>query len=399
MSKPPENSSRQSNLFLALYAIAWAGGVIAYVPFLTVLLPARVADIAGDAAVDWLAYIAFIGAIAASIANIGFGWLSDITQNRRGFVAAGLFSSCTLLVLSGPVERFSTLLAVIALWQLSLNMMLGPLAAWAGDSVPDNQKGRLGGLLSAGPAIGAMTGMFVTIPGLAGSQERLWLVAVIVALCVLPALIVGRPRHFPELMHDSRHNDENGKSAGQPISSAVIRMWLARLLIQIAEAALFAYLLLWVRSLSDTVTDNAIAKIYGLVLIAGIPLAMFSGHWADRHNKPIVPLTYGAAIVALGLLIMALAANLTMALIGYVIFGVAGAIFLSLHTAQTLRVLPRPETRGRDLGIFNLTNTAPSLIMPWLTLALVPVFGFPALFGLLAVLAGAAFLILLTMPR
>ncbi|MEL6753662.1 MAG: MFS transporter, partial [Pseudomonadota bacterium] len=60
-------------------------------------------------------------------------------------------------------------------------------------------------------------------------------------------------------------------------------------------------------------------------------------------------------------------------------------------------VLPRPERRGRDLGIFNLTNTIPALIMPWLTLALVPVFGFGGLFFLLAALAIAAFLILFTM--
>jgi hypothetical protein len=55
-----------------------------------------------------------------------------------------------------------------------------------------------------------------------------------------------------------------------------------------------------------------------------------------------------------------------------------------------LRVLPNPDWRGRDLGIFNLTNTVPSLIMPWLTLALVPVYGFGALFTVLALLALAA---------
>jgi Na+/melibiose symporter-like transporter len=51
------------------------------------------------------------------------------------------------------------------------------------------------------------------------------------------------------------------------------------------------------------------------------------------------------------------------------------------------------------LGIFNLTNTVPSLIMPWLTLALVPTYGFGSLFLLLAVLALIACLLLATMPR
>ena len=57
------------------------------------------------------------------------------------------------------------------------------------------------------------------------------------------------------------------------------------------------------------------------------------------------------------------------------------------------------QHRGRDLGIFNLTNTFPSLIMPWLTISLVPGFGFDGLFLLLAGLAGMAVLLLATMPR
>jgi hypothetical protein len=79
-----------------------------------------------------------------------------------------------------------------------------------------------------------------------------------------------------------------------------------------------------------------------------------------------------------------------------VLFGCASGIFLALHSSQTLRVLPAAKTRGRDLGIFNLTNTVPSLTMPWLTLALVPAYGFDALFVLLAGLSGMACVVLMT---
>jgi predicted MFS family arabinose efflux permease len=96
---------------------------------------------------------------------------------------------------------------------------------------------------------------------------------------------------------------------------------------------------------------------------------------------------------------MAVAEGLPIAITGYVVFGLSSSIFLALHSSQTLRVLPAPETRGRDLGFFNLTNTVPSLIMPWLTLALVPTYGYDALFILLAGLAILACIMLLTMPR
>jgi len=83
----------------------------------------------------------------------------------------------------------------------------------------------------------------------------------------------------------------------------------------------------------------------------------------------------------------------------YVVFGLATTVFLSLHSGLTLRVLPDPRHRGRDLGIFNLTNTVPSLIMPWLTIAIVPARGFAGLFVLLAILASAAAALLFTLKR
>ena len=96
---------------------------------------------------------------------------------------------------------------------------------------------------------------------------------------------------------------------------------------------------------------------------------------------------------------MALSNSLASAIAGYVVFGVAASIFLALHTGQTLRVLPRPANRGRDLGFFNLTNTSPSLVMPWLTIALVPLFGFAGLFAALATCAVVAALLLTTLPH
>ena len=74
-------------------------------------------------------------------------------------------------------------------------------------------------------------------------------------------------------------------------------------------------------------------------------------------------------------------------------------IFLAQHSAQTLRVLPRADRRGRDLGLFNLTNTLPSLIMPWFALILVPYAGFSSLFVLLAALSAITGLLLAPIAR
>ena len=381
-----------------MYALAVSGGAIAYIPFLTILLPLRVTSLAGNDALNVLAFTAFAGAIAASVANIGFGWASDVTRTRRPWIIAGLLLS-TVMLLAMPLATSVTMLIImIVLWQFALNMMLAPLAAWAGDSIPDSQKGMLGGLLALAPALGALSGAIVTLEAFVPSAHREALVALFVVLTVAPALLLGKPVPMPHLMQAA--TTEEDKAAFPPIQRrATVQMWLARLLVQIAEASLFAFLLLWFRSIKPDFSANNAATIFAIVLGLAVFLALAAGRWSDRANRPILPLIWGSAGAAAGLIIMSLATNMTVAIIGYVAFGIASSIFLALHSSQTLRVLPRPHTRGRDLGIFNLTNTFPSLIMPWLTLALVPAYGFYALFLLLAALAMVAALLLLNIRR
>ena len=387
---------RQSLVFLLLYALASAGGAIAYVPFLTIWLPGRMTQLAGAADVQMLGYVTFSGAIAASVGGIGFGWLSDRTGNRRGWILTGLVLTIALLLAVPLSHDIWSLVAMIIAWQLTLNMMLGPLAAWAGDCVPDEQKGLLGGLLAFSPALGGWSGWLVTWPGLVSAEQRLMVIALLVAAAVLPVLLFGRPRSFPDLVAPPvRVAGEKRRRLNGP----AVRMWLARLLVQIAEAALFAYLYFWFRSIDPGMHDNEKARLFGMALTIAIPIALASGRWADRNDRPFVPLVVAAAVSSLGMVGMALATGLDAAKASYLVFGIATTVFLSLHSSQTLRILPRSDRRGRDLGIFNLTNTVPSLIMPWLTISLVPGFGFDALFLLLAALSAIAVLLLATMPR
>lgn len=386
-AEPPRASQR----FFWLFALAWAGGAVAYVPFLTILFPLRVLEIAGSDSVGLLGLTTFCGALAASTGAILFGWLSDRSRVRRPWVAAGLVLSLALLVSVPLVRERWSMVALIIGWQLALNMMLGPLSAWAADRVPPHQTGFLGGLMALSPALGALSGVIVTIPRLAGPDARLWIVAMLVSACVLPGLLFirtgpGDVRHAPS-------------QQVQPARRLAITMWFARLLVQVAEAALFAYLLLYFRSLEPGIDESRIARLFSLVLAAAVPLAIVTGRWADRSRQPARPLAFCAMGSAAGLAGMSMANSVAAATAAYVLFGLATAIFLSLHSGQTLRVLPDPTHRGRDLGLFNLTNTVPSLIMPWLTITLVPERGYSALFLLLALLALASSALLFSLKR
>ena len=385
--------ARQPLWFLILLALAVAGGAISYVPFLTVLLPLRITELSGGADVAALSYLTFGGAIMASVANISFGWLSDRTRSRRAWIFAGLLLSGGMLASMGRPQDVTGLLAMVLVWQLGLNMMLAPLNAWAGDCVPDAQKGLLGGLFAFAPALGALSGALITIPGLAGPDARLAMVVGLVVVMVMPALLLGKNRALPELTRASMGQADMPQDRFKTRRS-ISRMWFARLLVQVSEAALFAFLLFWLRSMVPDFGEDKAAQIFSLVLVIAVPIALVAGRWSDRVGRPMFPLAVCAGLSSIGLLVMAFAATIELALAGYVVFGITSMTFLSLHSSQTLRVLPRPETRGRDLGFFNLTNTVPSLIIPGLTLALVPRFGFDALFVLLAALSALAALLI-----
>ncbi|ABF52639.1 MFS transporter [Sphingopyxis alaskensis] len=393
----PAPHRHQSLAFMLLYALAVAGGSMAYVPFLTILLPSRIAVLAGSADVEWLGLLTFAGAIAASVGGILFGWLSDITNSRRWWILSGLVLTVALLLAVPLADDLWTLVSIIICWQLALNMVLGPLAAWGGDLVPDDQKGLLGGLLAFAPALGAWSGALVTLPVLETFESRLFALAFLVVAAVTPATVFARPRRL-EMLGRAPSLDRDGR-IGTLSKGPAVRMWFARFLVQISEAALFAYLYFWFRSIDPDMGDNEKARLFSLALTIAIPIALYCGRWSDRNDRPFLPLVISSAVSAAGMLGMALAASADLAKLAYLLFGIATTVFLALHAGQTLRILPRSDRRGRDLGVFNLTNTLPSLIMPLLTISVVPGFGFETLFLVLATLAILATLILTTIPR
>lgn len=393
---PPPEPQRQPGWFLLLYALAAAGGAVAFVPLLTVLLPQRIAELQGGEDVAVLAQVTFFGAVVASIANIAAGILSDRTTRRRPWILAGLLLSNGLLIAVGEARSASQLVLLVMAWQVGLNLMLAPLMAWAGDCFPDSQKGMLGGALSLSPALGALAGSLVTYGALVPPEARLWLVALLVTALVLPAVVLGKGRARPELLAPRAADHAEAPARAD---HAVRRMWSARFLVQVAEGGMFAFLLFWLRSLSPGYPENAAANIFSIVLVCAVPLSLVLGRWSDRHGRPILPLASCALLCAAGLMVMAAAASLTQAIAGYVVFGLSAAIFLSLHSSQTLRVLPAARHRGRDLGLFNLTNTLPAMVMPWMTVLLVPRLGYAALFVLFAALALASAALLASFAR
>lgn len=364
----PAGGAPRLGRFLGVYALAYAGGVVAYVPFLVLLLPLKVEAMGGR--VGMLTLTAIVGAIAASGSAIVFGALSDGSwarrRSRRRWIVGGLIATALSYGAIDAAQTPVALVGAIALFQIAVNMLLSPLSTTMADHVPDGSKGVAGGLLAAGQSMGALVGAGVT-SGLPGSEAmRLAGVVLCVVLFVAPLLMVRWP---PVVVMEA------AAARGRPLRRVDLGyLWSSRLCVQIANVVPFTYLLYLFQEVAGRDRPLAMASRLGwltaAIYLASVPLALVIGRVSDRvgRRKPFLLATASAA--AVGLTTMAVAVRWPVLVAGYATFAVASAAFLALQSSYAMQVLPSPRTRGRDLGLLNLANTLPSVIGAALTWSL-----------------------------
>ncbi|QNN64584.1 MFS transporter [Sphingomonas rhizophila] len=376
-------AERQSNAFLFSFALAWAGGAVAYTAFLTLLLPLRFTEIAGSSDVGWLGLSATVGAIFASVGHIFWGWVSDRWGRRRAWAVTGLAGSSAALMAVPLVGEPAALIVLIAVWQLLLNCFLAPLSAYAADSVPNQQKGILGGLLSFGPGAAALSVVAISLapPNLA---DQLGVIVLMVVLFALPLMAMRRAKPIGAI----------ASAAHPPRSKAyrrvLIQLWVARLAVQIAEGLLFLFLYYFLREVSGgdlSLTRYAVTN--AVVHLFSIPIALMVGRYSDKSGRRRSALLLMIGFLMAGLAGMGVAKDWNMVILSYGLFLIGSNSFLALHSAFSMQELRDPRNFGRDLGLFNLTNTLPSLTTPLLAAIVISQFGYSAL-----LLGLAAFMII-----
>jgi MFS family permease len=383
-ARPPDG--HRSIGFLLIFAIAIAGGVMGYLPLLTLLLPMKIEALAGDGRLGLLSATVVSGAIAASLSNILFGWASDRSvaagRGRRRWVGGGLVATALSYALIDAASTPGAIVLATIIYQTALNALLGPLWAIMADEVPDAQKGFTGGLLAlANPAASAVLAIVVSIGSL-DETGQLAIVVAAIALCVTPLLLV-RARPIPIVV--------------EPREVAIVRRrdlaiaWGARLLIQVAGAVLSLYLLYYFESVTPNESPRDLAPHVGHLLtisfVLPLPIAVLVGRLSDRLDRRKPFLLTAAAVAAIGLLGMALAHGWAMGAVAFGLYAIGSGVFLPLLSAFTMQLLPDPRHRGRDLGLINLTNTLPQFLGPLLTWTLATPRDFSTLMLALAVLA------------
>lgn len=376
-----------------LGAVAYGGGVVAYMPFLTLLLPLRVEQLARADRIGVLATILIAGAVTASVSAVLFGWLSDRSLERGGgrrrWIAFGLLATFLSYAAVAVAPTSATLLLAVMAFQLALNAVLAPLVALLAEETADDQKGVMSGLLAGAPPFAAAVGAALMVSPASDLGVRLTLIAALCTLCVAPLLLTPS-RHVEQTVDDA--------AAAAPRQDLVIA-WVSRLLVQVAGSVLFAFLLYFMESVASPAARASVPARVGELLVvahvAPLPVAVMIGRWSDRvgRRKPFLVAT--AALAAAGLAVMGCSTGWVGAVVGFCLFAIGWNVFLPLQIGFVMQLLPNARRRGRDLGLINISNTLPVLIGPALTWWLAGQRGFGGLMFTLAALSLAGGLAML----
>ena len=372
--------------FLGAVALANAGGVVAYLPLLTLLLPIKVEGLSGDARIGVFTATAVAGAIAASLSNVLFGWLSDRSvahgRGRLGWLAGGIVATAAsyagLALVATPI---ALVLAVVA-FQIAVNALLAPMMAILADEVPDAQKGVVGGLLALGGPVASIVSTLLVAQATLSEAARFAIVPAVVAACLTP-LLLARTRIAVA-------QDVRAGGIVQPRRDLIIA-GVARLLVQIAGVVTQTYLLYYFESIAPNVGRATLPPRIGHLLIVAflipLPAALLLGRLSDLTQRYKPALLLAALVAATGLAGMALARSWPTGAAAFVIYTTGSSVFVALHAGVAMQLLPHPRHRGRDLGLLNLSNTLPSLLGPPLAWAFATPHSFVSTMAILSGLA------------
>jgi MFS family permease len=399
----PVPATRVRSAFIGTLALAnlavWMG---IFTP-IQLLLPQQLEDIAGDdGKVGALGLVTGVGAAVAVVVTPLAGALSDRTTSRFGrrlpwLVGGALLGAVALTVLS----RQSTVAGVLIGWcvaQACLNAAYAGLTAEVPDHVPVAQRGTVSGWFGLPQAVGVVVGVALVTSFTTSAPTGYLLIAVAVALLVLPFAFVTRDA---PLARADRPQWSGGKGWWiDPRQHPDFGWaWLTRFLISLGNALGTLYLLYFLRDKvhyeqlfpGRTAEDGVLILI--LIYAAGaVATAVGGGIWSDRtgRRKPLVIVS--SLVMAAGAVLLAAWPTWTAALIAAALLGIGYGVYMAVDTALVTEVLPAAGDRGKDLGIVNIANAAPQVLAPALAAPVVAgLGGYPVLYGLTALvtLAGA----------
>lgn len=401
-SAPPVPASKA--LIFGL-AFAQFGVMLALLAPVTVTLALRVAQIVpkddrGAALGQFLA----LGAILAMIGNPVFGSLSDRTRSRFGRRRPWLIGGMTVaflgLLLIAVGDNVPMLMLGWAVAQLGGNAALATVVSCVPDLVPEQQRGKVSGLIGMMTSVAAVTGsvlasafhdslaMAFIVPAFVGVISVTCLAKVMKDRPATPGAF--EPYSLREFLRSfwvspKRHPDFAWNFAG-------------RFLVFTGIACVTSYQVYFLMDRLGYSEDEVAGKVLigTVVMVASVVVgSVLGGAFSDRSGRRKQYVLGASLLIAVSLLLFASAHSFSLFVTAMIVFGVGQGLYLSVDVVLAAAVLPNPEESAKDMGVLNIGNALPSSLVPIVAPALLAIgaggenYGALFLFGGVACVLGA----------
>jgi Na+/melibiose symporter-like transporter len=413
VAQPTADLPLRQLLSLSVY---WLGINAIWTGLHVLVLPKRMEAVfgLGNAGLG-LGLITIAGVLTAIAVQPTVGAISDYTTSRWGrrkpyIVVGGLLDLLFLWALASAQTYLAIVLALVLL-QLSSNLAQGPFQGYVPDLVPARQVGRASALMGLMIILGGAAGVGIVALGYlqldplaSDEQVRAAFFWPTIALGVLEAvtmvvlvLTVDEGRRAPP--RAGRSWLRIGRSAwGTDLLRERSYLWLlvSRLCYLTMPGVVTAYAVFVLeRSFGLAPVDaGPLLFVTGGLIALSTALAVIPAAWmSDRvGRKPVLYASF--AVAAAGVVLLAGAPAIEVALIALVPIGVSAGAFLAVDWALMTDIIPK-ATAGRYMGISNVATASAGplgLTVAGIVLALVTAAGLPAGAGsdLESTLLGAA---------
>lgn len=390
-------SPKAGAAFLGIYTFAYLTVWIALITPMAMTLALRVQQIDPSGKAVSLAWIASLGALCNMLTAPVVGLMSDRTRSRMGRRRPWLmFGICGAFVGLLAVSMAGSMPMVMLGWCITQAMFAivgSAMNAVIPDQIPEAQRGRLSGLIGMSQQLAVAAGFGITqamggdlflafmIPAVLGVAGVLWFATI---LPDRPADAHARPAlDLRGLLRSYWVNPR--------LHPDFAWAWIGRFLIGMGFSIMATYTVYF---LIDKLGHSP-AEVPRLMLISGclnliatVPGALLGGIASDRLGRRKLFVVVAALLYALGMAGVAHAQGFSDYLLWSGIAGVGTGVYMAVDLALVSQVLPNPDTRAKDMGVFAIACVLPLSVAPALAPLLLAIGG-PNNYTALYLAAGA----------
>jgi MFS family permease len=314
-----------------------------------------------------LALLTLLGAIVAILVQPTIGTISDYTATRWGrrkpYILIGAVLDVVFLAGIATSNTYISVIAFVVLLQVSSNFAQGPFQGYVPDLVPAFQVGLASGLMGLMIVLGRIGGVVIASVGLFTGDfviATIGLGLLELATAIVTLVTVDEGRVAPSREGKSWIQVAMG-AWGLDILKERSFVWLlgSRLFVLMGTVTLTDLMLFYMSrsiGLSDAEIGTWIIVATALLAVATALTTYPAAKLSDRLGRKTL-VYFTCVLGSIGMLGVALAPNIVVAIAFVIPVGIAAGAFLAVDWALMTDIVPK-ATSGRYMGISNVVTGA-----------------------------------------